>query len=456
MFADILRDVYNIHVNIHLEAEFQQVNRHDGGIQTSNHFEEFIKELERIDKEIDGRQLLVMATETLRFALDERGIDSLEKRLKRINPNIRLETLKEMGQNKQQAARANEEKDRHDRATEQKTSHIDALNNSPIHPECVETFNSIATKRNEINHILSSKSGVNGLDQWMRNVMQQRNTVGHGLPTNQAFLQNPSNFSGLSIDEMVDEWIQQVKWSGADPGNFESMRESAENSRRIIGEDNLSQDQFVWNLAAIDVIECIDRKSVGIQQSCGRRDTVTLEMTREFEIIALDGPLRDIIATSPNRHFQSNQRLKDLYYGLLRKRGIYPHFSKYFGRVNKSTDTKPTSWDTADLSFKLESEKKGEFKDSNDQKKKAIAIIPVELNYGPFANESVETIRKIVYVANKLSRKRRDHLLAEFERLSIGKDDEDEYSVNEDDERKLPPRRDRQAADSSEEENEME
>ena len=445
----IVRDLHRIPVKIHLQAQFRQVNRHNGGIQTSKHFDDFITELKSIDfTKIDG-DLVVMANETLRFCLDEVRLVTLEKRLKRdVNPKIRLETLKEMGQNKQQAAGANEEKDRLDRATEKNTSHHDALHNLPIHPECEKTSNSIATTRKEINHVLSSKSGVNGLDQWMRDVAQLPNTVGHGLKTNQAFLQDSSNFSGLGIDEMVDKWIKQVKWSGAPPGNFGSliwMRQSMDYDhcrRKKIGENDLLQDQLEWNLAGISAINGIDGTSIAIQQSLGKRDSVTLEMTREFEIIALPGPLKNIIATSPNRHFQSKQYLKDLYYGLLRRGKINPHFSKYFGRVNELTGTKPTAWDTADLSFKLESEKKGKFKDSNDQKKQVIANIPVELSYGPFANKSKEVIRKIVYVANQLSTKRRSDLLVDrLHRLSMGEDDEDECSVDENDERKPPAKK---------------
>ena len=450
MFANALRaPPYNIHVNIHLEAEFQLVNRRNGGIQSSKHFEELIKELERIDKEIDG-DLVVMANEILRFALDKRGIVDLEARLKRINPNTRLETLKEMGQSKQPAAHANEEKDRQNRATEKNTNHMDALENLPINGECLDTFNSIAAKKIEIKDILSSKSGAK--DQWMKNVVQQPpNTVGNGLPTNQAFLQDPRNFSGLSSDEMVDKWIEVVEDSGAPPGTFGSlmwMRESEEDdTRRKIGENNWLQDQLEYNLAAMDVIEGIDCTSVGIQQSCGKRDVVNLEMTRVFEIIALPGPLRNIIATSPNRFFQEKPHLKVLFYGLLRRGDITPLFSKYFGRVRKLSDTKPTSWDIANLSFELETEKRGEFKKSKEQKKKATASIPVELNYGPFARLSDETIRKIVYVANKLSTKTRKDLLAHLD------EDDKECSVDEDDERKMPAKRNGKKRDTTKEKN---
>ncbi|KAL7454429.1 hypothetical protein ACHAWC_006074 [Mediolabrus comicus] len=445
----IVRDRHGIPVKIHLQAQFQHVNRHNGGIQASDHFPEFISELKSIDfTQIDG-DLVVMANETLRFCLEEDGLVTLEKRLKRdVNPKIRLETLKEMGQNKQQAARANQEKDRLDRATEKNTSHYDALHNLPIHQECVEISNSIEAKKNEINHILS-ESGVSGLPQWMRNVVQQRNTVGHGLQTNQAFLQDSSNFSGLSIDEMVDKWIKQVKLSGAPRGEFQTlmwMRESVNNDhvrgRKKIGENDLLRDQLEWNLAAMYAIDGINRTSIAIQQSLGKRDAVTLEMTREFEIIALPGPLENIIATSPNRHFQSKQYLKDLYYGLLRRGCINPLFSKYLGRVSKLSDPKPTPWDTAELSFRLESEKKREFKVSNDQKKKAITSIPVELNYGPFAHKSKEDIQTIVYVANQLSTKNRSDLLADRLRgLSMGEDDEDQCNVDENDVRKPPAKK---------------
>jgi hypothetical protein len=352
----IVRDRHGIPVKIHLQAQFQHVNRRNGGIQASDHFPEFISELKSIDfTQIDG-DLVVMANETLRFCLEEDGFVTLEKRLKRdVNPKIRLETLKEMGQNKQQAAGANQEKDRQNRATEKNTSHNDALHNLPIHTECLDTFNSIEAKKIEIKDILSSKSGVDGLKSWMKNVVQQPpNTVGNGLPTNQAFLQDPRNFSGLTSDEMVDKWIEVVEGSGAPPGTFGSlmwMRESNDDdTRRKIGENNWLQDQLAWNLAAMSTFEEFDRKSVGVQQSCGKRDKVSPEMTREFEIIALPGPLRNIIATSPNRHFQSKQYLKDLYYGLLRRGGINPLFSKYFGRVSNLSDPKPTPWDTADLS----------------------------------------------------------------------------------------------------------
>ena len=286
------------------------------------------------------------------------------------------------------------------------------------------------------------------MDQWVRGVAQLPNTVGHGLPTNQAFLRNRRNYSDLPINEAVDKWIKVVEESGALRGKFRSlmwMRESTDNdhaSRKKIGENDLLQEQLEWNLAAIYAIDGIDRTSIAIQQSLGKRDVVTLELTRVFEIIALPGPLRDIIATSPNRFFQDDAPLKNLYYGLLHRRRINPFFSKYFGRVSELSDPKPTPWDTADLSFRLESEKKGEFKDSNDQKKKAIASIPVELNYGPFVQKSKEDIRKIVWVANRLSTMKRSDLLADRLRgLSMGEDDEDECNVDETDERKPPAKK---------------
>jgi hypothetical protein len=94
------------------------------------------------------------------------------------------------------------------------------------------------------------------------------------------------------------------------------------------------------------------------------------------------------------------------------------------------------------ICLRLESEKKGEFKVSNDQKKKAITSIPVKLNYGPFAHKSKEDIRKIVYVANQLSWKKRSDLLADRLRgLSMGEDDEDECNVDENDVRKPPAKK---------------